>query len=226
MASESTQRNSNGFLGFLGVFVLLFAVAIVSVAVLALSGKPGQTVEQRRAANRISVRERLEKEAQEKLNSEGWVDKAKGLVHVTIADAIPLTVTELRGKKPAASQIKVDAPLPVIVPDPKSKEPPPPALPSWPQGADTLHFASLATPAPAPAPAATPAPAPVAAPVPAPAPAPTAAPAAPATAPAPAAPATPEVKPAPQPPAPAPAPAAAPESPARPPLINPTENPK
>src|SRR4051794_22996677 len=121
MATESTQRNSNGFLGFLGVFVLLFAVAIVSVALLAFSGKSGQTVEQRRAAARVAVRERLEKEAQEKLNSEGWADKAKGLVHVSIADAIPMAVTELRSKKPAPSQIKVEAPLPVFVPDPNSK---------------------------------------------------------------------------------------------------------
>ncbi|MEP6667572.1 MAG: hypothetical protein ABJF10_00380 [Chthoniobacter sp.] len=230
MAPESTHRTSNGFLGFLGVTALLFGVVVIAVAVLAFSGKSGQTLEERRAAGRIEVRTRLENEAQEKLTSEGWIDKAKGLVHVSITDAIPMAVAELRSKKPAPSQVAVEPPLPVFVPDPKSTEPPPPALPSSPQGADTIRFtppgapaaatpaAPAATPAPAPAPA-TPAPVPAAAPAPAAPPAP-----APAPAPVPAPPAL-EAKPVPPPAPPAPAPAAAPEAPARPPIINPTENP-
>lgn len=196
MATESSSRTTNGFLGFLAIIVLLFAVVVVAIGMLWLSGNGRNGLEERRAANRIEVRKALEDEAQQKLNSEGWVDKAKGLVHVSITDAIPLTAKELAAKKAAPSKIEVEAPLPVIVPDPNATEPPPPALPSAPQGADTVRF----TPPSTPAPAAAPAPAPAA---PAPAPAP-------------------EVKPA----APAPAaPAAAPEAPARPPLINPTENP-
>src|SRR5581483_1229209 len=101
MAPESSHRTSNGFLSFLGVITLLFAVVVVAIASLAFSGKSGQTLEERRAANRIEVRTRLEKEAQEKLTPEGWADKAKGLVHVSITDAIPLAVAELRSKKPA-----------------------------------------------------------------------------------------------------------------------------
>src|SRR5258708_15460317 len=107
MAPESSTRTSNGLLGYLGVITLLGAVLVVSVGTLAFTGRGGQTLEERRAAGRIEVRTRLEKEAQEKLSSEGWVDKAKGLVHVSIADAIPLAVAELRSKKPAPSQIKV-----------------------------------------------------------------------------------------------------------------------
>jgi hypothetical protein len=210
MATESTQRTSNGFLGYLGIFVLLFAVVIVAIAVLGFSKNGRNGVEERRAASRIEVRKALEAEAQEKLNSTGWVDKAKGLVHVSITDAIPLAAKELQAKKAAPSKVEVEAPLPVIVADPNSPEPPPPALPSAPQGADTIRFSPPSTPAPAaaPAPAAPTAPAPApAAPAPAPAPAPVPAPAPTAPAPAPA------------------APAAAPEAPARPPLINPTENP-
>src|SRR5580704_9314513 len=104
MASDSSNRTSNGFLGFLGVIALLGVVLIAAVGLLALTGSGGQTLEQRRAAGRIEVRTRLEKEAQEKLTSEGWVDKAKGLVHISVADAIPLVVAELRSKKPAPSQ--------------------------------------------------------------------------------------------------------------------------
>jgi hypothetical protein len=241
MAPESSIRTPNGFLGFLGVVVALGVVQILAIGFLVVSGNTGETLEQRRATNRIGVRDKLEKEAQEKLNSEGWVDKAKSLVHISIAEAIPLTATELRSKKPAPSQIKVEAPLMPFVMPPDYKGPPPPLLPSSPQGADTMRFVPLPTPEPAaasPAPAAPGAPAapvaPASAPAkPAPAPAaPAPTPAAPAPAPAPAAapvtPPAPAPAPAPAPeskPAPAPAPAAAPEAPARPPLINPTENP-
>src|ERR1043165_1335532 len=120
MASESSQNTANGFLSFLGVTVVLFAVTVIAIGLLAITGSGGQTLEQRRAANRAAVRDRLETEAQEKLNSEGWVDKAKGLVHISIADTIPLAVAELRSKKPAPSQVKVEPPLPVFVPDPNS----------------------------------------------------------------------------------------------------------
>ena len=111
-----------------------------------------------------------------------WVDKAKGTVHVPIADAMKLVVADLRAKKPAPSSVKVEAPLPMPVADPNSAEPPPAALPSAPQGADTVRFAQPAAaepPAPvarippAPAKPAEPAPAPA---VPAPAPEPPAAP--------------------------------------------------
>jgi hypothetical protein len=215
MASESTARTTHGFLSFLGVLFALGAVLILSITVLALSGAPSDTLEQRRAANRTEVRTRLEKEAQDKLASEGWVDKAKGLVHISIKEAIPLAAVELRGKKPAPSQVKVEPPLLPVVMPPDSKEPPPPLLPSAPQGAETIRFVPPATPEPAPsapaqAPAATPAPAPVPVPAPAPAPAPESKPPA---APVPAAPPgpapAPENKPG-TPPAPAPAPAPAP----------------
>jgi len=111
MASESSKPTANGVLSFLGVTMVLFVVTIVAIGLLRISGTGGETLEQRRAAGRIAVRNRLDMEAQEKLHSEGWVDKAKGLVHVSITDAMLLTVAELRSKKPAPSQVKVEPPL-------------------------------------------------------------------------------------------------------------------
>src|ERR1700688_3310136 len=134
MASESSQPTASGILRFFGVTLVLFVVTLVAIGLLRISGTGGETLEQRRAAGRIAVRNRLDMEAQEKLHSQGWVDKAKGLVHLSITDSIPLTVAELRGKKPAPPQAKADPPLPVFVPDPNSKEPPPPAMPSAPSG--------------------------------------------------------------------------------------------
>jgi hypothetical protein len=248
MAPESTFRTPNPVVAFLGIAAAFVVVPAVFVAVLYCRG-PVNEVEQRRAKQRLEIRQKLETEAAEKLTSEGWVDKAKGTVHITIGQAMTMVVAELSAKKPKPSAVKVEPLMPMPVADPASKEPPPAALPSAPQGADTIHFpipavvapATPAPAAPASAPAPTPAPKPTeapAAPAPTPAaPAPT--PAAPAPAPAAPAPAAPEkpvepaAAPAPAPapvpvppPAPAPAPAIPPETPAAPSASNPTENPE
>ena len=206
MASESINRTPNGIVVFLGSAAAFVVIAAIFVFALGAK-KPANEVEQKRAAQRVETRTKLETEALEKLNSEGWVDKAKGTVHVSIADAMTLIVADLSAKKPAPSSVKVEAPLPLPVIDPNATEPPPAALPSAPQGADTIHFA---LPAVAPAPA-VPTPAVPAAPEKAAEPAP--APAAPApekpAEPAPARPADP-----------------APEKPADPAPAKPTENPE
>lgn len=210
MASETSHRTPNAFVVFLGTAAAFGVVALVFGGRLA-SHKPVDEVEAKRAAQRLEARTKLDTEAQAKLDSLGWVDKTKGTVHVPIADAMKLVVADLRAKKPAPSSVKVEAPLPMPVADPKSAEPPPAALPSAPQGADTVRFAqpAAAEPPAAPAPVA-PAPA-------APAPAKPAEPE-----PAPTAPEKP-AEPAPVPTVPPPAPA--PEPPAAPPA-NPTDNPE
>ena len=227
MASDSSIRPANGFLVFLGSAALFVGVAVVAIGALALNSPGGETLEQKRAAQRVATATRLENEAQEKLKSVGWVDKAKGVVRAPIADVLPIVVAELKARKPAPSQIKVEPPLPMPVIDPKATEPPPPALTSAPQGADTIRFALPAAVEAAPAvPAAVPVPTPA---VPATPPVPVPAPPSAAPAPAPAPPVTnpppalPILPPATTPASPVPAPVA-PPAPARPPLINPTEN--
>ena len=153
MASDSTNRTPNGIVVFLGSAAAFVIVAALFAGALARR-TPVNEVENKRAAQRIETRAKLETEALAKLNSEGWVDKAKGTVHVSISDAMTLVVADLTAKKPAPSSVKVEAPLPMPVSDPASAEPPPAALPSAPQGADTVRFALPAAPAPAaPAPA-------------------------------------------------------------------------
>jgi len=207
MASDS-PRTVNGFLVFIGSAAAFIGVIIVTVGVLALNKPAEQTVDQKRAQARLDARVQLEKEAMDKIATSGWVDKPKQMVHVRVADAIPLVVAELRAKKPAASQVKIDPIMPMPVIDPKATEPPPPALPSSPQGAETIRFNGMASAQPVPAAAPVPAaPAPVPA-APAPAPAVLPVPAGPIPAPAPAAPAPQPTAPAPAPAIPAPVPAA------------------
>ncbi len=194
-------RTPNSFLVFCGSLLAVLIVAALFTLSIATGPRPGD-LDQKRAENRIAVRVKLDKEAADALTAEAWVDKAKGIVRVPVVSVLAATAKELAAKKPAPSQVKVDPPLPMPVIDPAATEPPPPALPSSPQGADTVRFTALtaapaaATPAPVanPQPAATSPPAPAPALQPAPAAVPNPAPAAPAA-----------------------------EQPARPPLINSTD---
>jgi hypothetical protein len=151
----ATARTPNSFLVFLGSLAALLLVAIIFVVSIASGPKPGD-LDKKRADNRLAVRTQLENDARALIGSAGFVDKAKGIVHVPVASLFASTATELAAKKPAPSQVKVEPPLPMPVIDPNSTEPPPPAMPSAPQGADTVRFA---TPAPAAAAPAVPAPA-------------------------------------------------------------------
>jgi hypothetical protein len=226
MASENSTRTPNTLVVFLGTAAAFAVVAVVFGSTLAWK-KPVDEVEAKRAAQRLATRAKLDTEAQARLDSLGWVDKAKGTVHVPIADGMKMVAADLRAKKPAPSSVKVEAPLPMPLADPKSAEPPPAALPSAPQGADTVRFPTPDAPAaPAPAPAApAPAPAPAKPAEPPPAPAIPAAqvpekPAEPVPA-QPAEPAPTQPVPTPAPPTPAekpaePAPVPAPEKPAEP----------
>jgi hypothetical protein len=133
-------RTSNAFLVFLGSVAALVLVGGILIWRIAAGPKP-QDLDAKRAAARIAVREKLDQEASALLTTEGWVDKAKEIARVPVASVFAATATELTAKKPAPSQIKVEPPLPMPVIDPNSPEPPPPALPSAPQGADTIRFA-------------------------------------------------------------------------------------
>ncbi len=151
-------RTPNSFLVFIASLAVLVVVAIIFIVSIAGGAKPGD-LDKKRADARLAVRTKVEDEARKLLVSEGFVDKAKGIVHVPVDTLLAATAAELTAKKPAPSQVKVEPPLPMPVIDPTSTEPPQPALPSAPQGADTIRFAP-----PEPPPAVPPVPA---APVPA-----------------------------------------------------------
>jgi hypothetical protein len=198
MVRTDIQRpRPSSFLTFVWALFFFFLFAALVMLWVRCSG-PRQTVDDQRAAARKTKLADLSKADAERLTTVGWIDQAKGIVHLPIEDAKKLVLAELRAKKPVASQVKVEPPLPMPPPfDPAAAEPPPPALPSAPQGADTLRFG----PTPAPVPVAPPA-------TPQAAPAPGASPAAPAPATSPT-PATP-------------APSSSAPAPARPPLLNST----
>lgn len=169
--ADSEVRQPNAFLVFLGVAAAI-AVVIIIVGGLVARRPQVESVDARRAAQRIEARQKLDQADREALTTAAWVDKEKGVVRLPIEDAIKLAAKDLVGKKPAPSQVKVDPPLPMPPPfDPNSKEPPIAPLTSAPQGADILRFDPPAAP-PVVEPAAPPAPTPAAPPAAAVAPAP------------------------------------------------------
>lgn len=133
-------RTPNSFLVFCGSLLALLIVAALFIFSIAAGPRPSD-LDKKRAEQRIAVRAKLEKEAADALTTEAWVDKAKGIVRVPVTGVFAATAKELAAKKPAPSLVKVEPPLPMPVIDPAATEPPPPALPSAPQGADTLRFA-------------------------------------------------------------------------------------
>src|SRR3954466_9477370 len=144
MARENPTRTPTGFLTFFGGVVLLLIFAAIVMYWVRSNGSPDE-VSTRRAQGRIATREQLTKKYNDQLGATGWTDKTKGIAHIPIADAMQLALVELKGKKVGASSVKVEAPLPVIPPDPKSTEPAPMVLPSAPSGAQTLHFDAFPT---------------------------------------------------------------------------------
>lgn len=146
MATDTTRQQPSGFGTFLWALFYFFAFTLVVVIWVRNSGPKGG-YEDKRGAERTALREKVLSEAKVKLNTTGMVDPAKGVVHIPIADAKKAMVAELKVKKVGASPVKVDAWLPMPpAADPNATEPPPPALTSAPQGADTIRFE---TPAPA-----------------------------------------------------------------------------
>jgi hypothetical protein len=81
--------------------VLLFA--LFGVIVLAIIGpsQRGSDYEEARAKKRVENLKTLREEADKALTTYGWIDKTKGLAHISIERAMELTVAELAKQKPA-----------------------------------------------------------------------------------------------------------------------------
>lgn len=139
MTTDSTRHQPSGFGTFVWALFFFFIFALLVVVGVRSAGT-SEGYEDKRAAFRVKVHDDRAKDDHEKLTTAGWVDQAKGVARIPIADAKKIALNELKAKKPAPSSVKLEPPLPMPVIDPKATEPPPPALPSAPQGADTISF--------------------------------------------------------------------------------------
>jgi hypothetical protein len=141
MSTEDTSLpKPSGFLTLVwGLF--FFSVFALLLLIWIQNNGPTSEVDDKRAAGRVILREALQKADDEKLTLVTWNDKAKGTVRIPIDDAKKLVVADLKARKVAPSAVKIDPVLPMPAPyDPNAAEPAPGALPSSPQGADTIRF--------------------------------------------------------------------------------------
>lgn len=128
--------------------LLSIALFILVATIWIAKTGPVDVVSAERAQKRVQLREKLDQEDAQWLTRAAWVDKSKGVVQLPVGRAKEIAVVELKSRKQAPSNVALDPVLPLPPPyDPKSTEPQPPALPSSPQGADTIRFTSSA-PAP------------------------------------------------------------------------------
>jgi hypothetical protein len=140
MANNSDRQQPSGFRTFVWAIFFFFVFALVVVTLVRNTGS-GEAYEDKRAGERRTIRQQVITDAQTRLASAAMVDQAKGVVRIPIEDAKKAIVAELKSKPVGPSQVKVDPWLPMPPPaDPNAAEPPPPALTSAPQGADTIRF--------------------------------------------------------------------------------------
>jgi hypothetical protein len=140
MANNSDRQQPSGFRTFVWAIFFFFVFALVVVTLVRNTGS-GEAYEDKRAGERRTIRQQVITDAQTRLASAAIVDQAKGVVRIPIEDAKKAIVAELKSKPVGPSQVKVDPWLPMPPPaDPNAAEPPPPALTSAPQGADTIRF--------------------------------------------------------------------------------------
>ena len=140
MANNSDRQQPSGFRTFVWAIFFFFVFALIVVGIVRNTGKT-EAYEDKRASERRTIREELTKDAQNRLATAAMVDQAKGTVRIPIEDAKKAVLAELKSKPVGPSQVKVDPWLPMPPPaDPSATEPPPPALTSAPQGADTIRF--------------------------------------------------------------------------------------
>ena len=145
MTPDSPRHPSSGFGTFVWALFFFLVFALLIVGVTRWSGT-NRAFNDPRSQGRLKAREDRDKDDREKLATPGWVDQAKGVVRLPIADAKRIVIADLKAKKPAPSSVPLDPVLPMPVLDPNAAEPPPPPLPSAPQGSDTLSLAALSAP--------------------------------------------------------------------------------
>lgn len=76
----------------------------------------GESYEDQRRDLRLERLAKLQKEDRATLGGYGWADKAKGVVHIPIEQAMTLTLADLKSKGVVASSVKAEPNVINVVP--------------------------------------------------------------------------------------------------------------
>jgi len=119
-ATTEMPKKGFSFLLLAGVLLLVLLV-IVGTVVVTQSGSATENEDAARAAVRTKNLSELQASDAALLNSYGWVNQAKGIVHIPISQAMELTVPALNAKPvsmPAAVTPTAIPPASVATPTP------------------------------------------------------------------------------------------------------------
>src|SRR6186997_372312 len=100
MTTNDLRQQPSGFTTFLWAIFFFFIFALV-VVIWVRSAGPKEAYEDKRAAERLAIRQEVDKAAAEKLGTAAMVDAAKEVVRIPIADAKKVVLADLKAKKPA-----------------------------------------------------------------------------------------------------------------------------
>jgi hypothetical protein len=153
------------FSTWVGIMLLFAFFALLALVVIGASPR-GSTYEKKRAKARAEKLEAARAEMVTALTTYGWVDKAKGVAHIPVTEAMKLTVAELAQKKPAPAN---PIATPAASPTPTASTTPKPTTITGPNSESHNQPAAAINPAPAspktqPGPSSTPAATPPSAP--------------------------------------------------------------
>ena len=124
--------------------VVGFAVFGLFIWAVADFGKPRETMDDVRGAERLEKLNVLREEDAKALASYGWVDKEKGIVQLAIKRAVELTVKELAGNPVTPSDVEVTtAAAPTTEPDTEPEEVAPDATDTQPASTEPDNSAPV-----------------------------------------------------------------------------------
>lgn len=99
-ASEQSREKPRSLWAFFVLGLILIALFLIgSKALITIPASPAEE-DAARAAERSKARETLDAETRHKLDSYGWVDRAKGQVQVPITEAMRIVTARLAAEEP------------------------------------------------------------------------------------------------------------------------------
>lgn len=102
--TETKQKSNNQFLMLAGILVLLLLVIVGTLALNSHSGSATEAEDADRAAVRVKNLTDLQAADTAQLTSYGWNDKAKGIVHIPITNAMQLVLPALNARAQISTQ--------------------------------------------------------------------------------------------------------------------------
>ncbi len=127
----ATPRSAGLGLNFI-TGILGFVLFGVVVLFLTCTRPASESLDKKRASNRLTKLDELRKQNGEKLHAYAWIDQKAGVAQIPIERAMELAVVDLKNKKVGASDVKVEVPYPVGLAAPAAAPAPTPVPPGAP----------------------------------------------------------------------------------------------